>query len=96
MDSIQSFVDRKLQEQMPEGPAVPISFRGHEITVIQADILADLLDYSTRSKLLADLVPAALHHAIESLPQELISKYNKELTKAMEGKSRSKAGRKKS
>jgi len=95
MDSIQSFVDNKLREQLPDGPAVPISFRGSEITAIQADILAGLLGYSTRSKFLADLLPAALNHAIESLPQGLISKYNKELTKALEGKYRSKGGREK-
>jgi len=83
MDTIEQFVKDKLNEQIPEGPTVPISFRGHELTVVTADILADILGFSTRSKLLADLVPAALYHAIDTLPPELIELYNERFTAAL-------------
>ena len=87
MDTIERFVMDKLLEQMPEGPTVPISFRGHEYTVITADILANILGFSTRSKLLAELVPAALDQAVKALPKELLKQYNEELTKALEQRS---------
>ena len=84
MSNIKNFVNSKLEELFPDEPAVPISFRGHRNTVIDADILAKLLGYSTRSKLLADLVPAALRQAIAELPEPLIKEYNAELTRVME------------
>jgi len=86
MNSIENFVQDKLLEQLPDAPSVPISFRGSEITVMQADILANILGYSTRSKLLSELVPAALDQAIKSLPKELIQSYNDQLTKSLESK----------
>ena len=83
-NDIELFVQDKLNESLPKSPGIPISFRGQEYTVIELEILAKLLGYPTRSKLLAELVPAAIRHAFTALPDKLKQAYRSEIEHALQ------------
>jgi len=74
---MKDFVRSKLENHYMSQTTTPISFRGYQDTIDDADILAKLLGYSTRSKLLSDLVPTALKQAIDALPEDLYKEYYK-------------------
>jgi len=75
MKNMKEFVDVQIGTYAIKAPNAPVSFRCSEETVIQLNLLAKYLDFSTRSKLLADLVPIAIKEAVANLPPEMAKSF---------------------
>ena len=75
MSNLQELIANRIGENAVELPTVPMSFRCSPEALIKADVLSKLLDYSTRSKFLADIVPAAIDDALAHLPSNFIDEF---------------------
>jgi len=78
MENMKDFVDIRLGVSTPKTPNVPVSFRCSQETVVELDLLAKYLGFSTRSKLLSELVPIAINDAVANLPSDILKDYYKE------------------
>ena len=83
MLSMKEFVEVQLGEHTPKSQSTPVSFRCSEELIIKMDLLAKHLGFSTRSKLLSELVPIALEDAAMNLPSHLGEEFYLELEKEM-------------
>jgi len=79
MSKLQELIAHRLGEDTCDFPAVPLSFRCSQEAVIKAELLSQRFGYTTRSKFLADLVPAAIEDALEQLSDESLIEFEHEL-----------------
>jgi len=75
MENMKEFVDVQLGANTINAPNAPVSFRCSEETVIKLNLLAKYLDFSTRSKLLAKLIPIAIKDAVANLPSQMAKSF---------------------
>jgi len=79
MSKLQELITHRIEEAPSDFPAVPLSFRCSSETVIKAELLSQRLGYTTRSKFLADLVPAAIEDALDQLSDEVLTEFEHEV-----------------
>ena len=80
MSKVEKLINDRIGKEGPDSPAISISFRGSEDIAIELAALTKVLGYSTRSKLLAELVQAALDDAVSKLPDEMHMQFHKEMS----------------
>ena len=78
MRSMKELVEIQLGEHTATTTTTPVSFRCADDIVLKMDLLTKYLGFSTRSKLLSELVPIALNDAIGHLPDHMAEKFQEE------------------
>ena len=63
-----------------EAPTATVSFRISPADILDIDILMKHLGYSSRSKFLSELVPAAIADAVSKLPEDMIEEVGIEIS----------------
>jgi len=70
-NSMREFVESKIGVSTPKTANTPVSFRCSEEEIIKLDELTTTLGFSSRSKLLSELVPIAIENALGNLPEDM-------------------------
>ena len=83
MSSVKHVVAKKLEQENLDRASVSVSFRCPFEASIKMDLAVKYLGYSSRSKFLSDIVPAALSDAISLIPKEYHADFCKELEKKL-------------
>ena len=84
MSKVQNLIATKLGKPTFDAPAVPVSFRCSIETAVKMDLLLKFVGYSSRSKLLSELVPAAIEDALSQLSEDEGIAFSHEFDKEMQ------------